>query len=475
MGTTIIVAGREGVYTDELAFVLFSVGPVYREGGLELGPDAVIALEGVGTFQGVSIRDRVLDALSKGKDLSKIVARVHRESTRRGHASLTTSAVMFWEVSNCSRLLSMLLVAPAFGSYLQESQRRAPLTRERILIPAELRGGRFEERFSKAMDRCFEAYKTLYGEGVPLEDARYLSPLAAATSLYASLSLESHVYFIRKVEEGVGLVSKELRTFVDKLLGKAREGMPLLLDSRLSFKAQWGYYSVADPLRKPDGLIQRLCGDRPSEEVELLSFDYPRGLEGLGLEGLAAEQAFPLARALTVEALSLAAYHQAIRHRTVPTVVESLVEAAERWSKSPESGLVIPPSVKASPRLLQIFTDACEELHRLYSTLMQENEVIAALYTLPNAVKIRVIRSYNLYNLLSPMGFLATRTCSAAQWEERAIAYKLWRDVEKAAPWLKGAMGEKCKHLGYCPEKEWCPIILKYWQYSDELHRKYNQ
>ncbi|GBC71055.1 Flavin-dependent thymidylate synthase [Candidatus Calditenuaceae archaeon HR02] len=475
MEARVVVAWREGVYTDELVFILFSTGPVYREGELELGPDVVIALEGLGTFQGVSIRDRVLDALSKGKDLSKIAAKVHRESTRRGHASLTTSAVMFWEVSNCSRLLSMLLVAPVFGSYLQESQRRAPLTRERLLTPAELRNGKFEGRFSKVMDRCFEAYKTLCGEGVPLEDARYLSPLAAATSLYASLSLESHIYFIRKVEDGVGIVSKELRAFVNRFLEMASGRIPLLLDSRLSFKARWGYYSATDPLREPDGLIQRLCGDRPSEEAELLSFDYPRGIEDIGHDGLAAEQASPLVRALTVESLSLAAYHQAIRHRTVPTVVESLVEAAERWSRSPEKGLVVPPSIKSSPKLSQLFTNACEELHTLYSTLMQENEVVAALYTLPNAMRIRVVRSYNLYNILSPMGFLATRTCSAAQWEERAIAYKLWREVEKAAPWLKGVMGEKCKHLGYCPEKEWCPIILKYWEYSDELHRKYNQ
>ncbi|MEM4152394.1 MAG: FAD-dependent thymidylate synthase, partial [Nitrososphaerota archaeon] len=221
--------------------------------------------------------------------------------------------------------------------------------------------------------------------------------------------------------------------------------------------------------------VQRLGGDRPSGEAELLSIDYPRGFEGLGLEGVVAEQAAPLLRALTIESLSLAAYHQAIRHRTVPTVVESLYEAAERWLSRPEESIVIPPSIRSRQTLSQRFIEACEELGDLYSSLMSGGEVSAALYALPNSLKIRVIRSYNLFNLLSPMGFLATRTCSAAQWEERAIAYRLWREVEKAAPWLRDAMGEKCKHLGYCPEKEWCPIILKYWEYSDEQHKKYNQ
>ncbi|MEM0382052.1 MAG: FAD-dependent thymidylate synthase [Nitrososphaerota archaeon] len=463
------------MYTDELVLDLLSVGPFYREDRLELGPDEVIAVEGLGTFKGVNIRERVSDALSRGRELSKLASKVHRESTRRGHASLATSMVMFWEVSNCSRLISMLLVAPIFGSYLQESQRRSALTRERLLIPAELRGKDLEHKYSRVMDKCFNAYRRLCEEGVHLEDSRYLLPLSAATSLYATLPLESHVYIMRKVEQGLGVVTQELKTLVGKILEAAKRSAPLLLDSRLSFKARWGYYPVTDPLRQGDGLVQRLGGDRPSGEAELLSIDYPRGFEGLGLEGVVAEQAAPLLRALTIESLSLAAYHQAIRHRTVPTVVESLYEAAERWLSRPEESIVIPPSIRSRQTLSQIFIEACEELGDLYSSLMSGGEVSAALYALPNSLKIRVIRSYNLFNLLSPMGFLATRTCSAAQWEERAIAYRLWREVEKAAPWLRDAMGEKCKHLGYCPEKEWCPIILKYWEYSDEQHKKYNQ
>jgi thymidylate synthase (FAD) len=70
---------------------------------------------------------------------------------------------------------------------------------------------------------------------------------------------------------------------------------------------------------------------------------------------------------------------------------------------------------------------------------------------------------------------VATRTCSKAQWEERSIAYKIWRDVEKEMPWLSKLMGEKCKHLRHCPEKDWCPIILKYMEYSDEIHKRHSR
>ncbi|MEM0444833.1 MAG: FAD-dependent thymidylate synthase [Nitrososphaerota archaeon] len=463
------------MYTDELVYELFSVGPVYKCDSIELGPDEVIAIEGIGTFHGVSIRDRVSEALSGGKNIAKLAAKVHRESTRRGHSSLATSAILFGEISNCSRLASMLIVAPVFGSYLQESQRRAPMVRERLLIPAELRGAELEKRYSRVMDKCFHAYKTLSQSGIELEDSRYVLPLSAATSLFTALSLESNLYLLRKVEEDSGIVPAELRVLAEKTIEAARSRFPLILESRLSFRARWGYYAVSDPLRQPDRVLEKIAGNKPADEAELLSVDYPPGLGELDPWSIGGQQAGSLFRVLTAEALSLAAYHQAIRHRTVPTVTESLVEAAERWLKDPEGNMVVPPSVKSGQQSLNVFTEGCTELLELYSELVSENQQAAALYALPNSVKLRIVRSYNLFNLLSPMGFLATRTCSAAQWEERAIAYKLWRDVARTVPWLMKLMGEKCKHLGYCPEREWCPIILKYREYSDELHRKYNQ
>jgi Predicted alternative thymidylate synthase len=463
------------MYTTDLVLTLLSFGPIYREGEFSLGPDEVLALEGVGTFHGVGVRERLSQLRSKGKDVKSLAGRVHWESTRRGHASLTTSAVLFWEIVNCSRLSSMLLVAPPFGSYLQESQRRAQLSRERILTPAELRGKGLEGVYEGVMDRCYKVYSQLVQGGVDLEDARYVLPLSSATSLYATLPLESHVYLIMKSRRGIGLVTEEIRLISSKITELAAKSMPLLLEARLKFSSRWCYYAPTDPLRPPDGLVQRLCGDGPAAEAELLRLDHVEGLEDLLRNDVAAEQVSGLVRAVTVESLSLAAYHQAIRHRTIPTTVESIVEAAEKWARSPERRTVAPPQIKSSETKYKHFMDACSELCELYQTLVDDGEGVAALYALPNAMRVRVIRIYNLFNLLSPMGFVATRTCSAAQWEERAVAYKVWREVERAAPWLRGLMGEKCMHLGYCPEREWCPIILKYHAYSDEAHRRFNE
>jgi thymidylate synthase (FAD) len=152
-----------------------------------------------------------------------------------------------------------------------------------------------------------------------------------------------------------------------------------------------------------------------------------------------------------------------------------MVDAAERALRYPERSIVVPPKLKGSEALAAEFVDRCLEMLDLYRVIRDELGMGAALYFVPQSVRIRTLRFYDLFNLLSPMGFVATRTCSAAQWEERAIAYKVWREVERRMPELGKLMGEKCKHLGYCPERDWCPIILKYRKYDDETHRSLNR
>ncbi|MEM2051801.1 MAG: FAD-dependent thymidylate synthase, partial [Candidatus Caldarchaeum sp.] len=175
---------------------LYSYGPktTLNRGGVEveIGPDVFIAAEGAGTFEGVSVEKRIAKMLDDGKDLNKIARRIHRESTRRGHASITTSLQIQMEVRECSRALSLLLVAPPFGSYLQESQRRAKVERSSFVEPVGLPSD-LDELFKETVKELYEGYVTLVGTGVAIEDARYILPLSTKTSLFISTSLENYI------------------------------------------------------------------------------------------------------------------------------------------------------------------------------------------------------------------------------------------------------------------------------------------
>ncbi|MEM3096166.1 MAG: FAD-dependent thymidylate synthase, partial [Nitrososphaerota archaeon] len=170
--------------------------------------------------------------------------------------------------------------------------------------------------------------------------------------------------------------------------------------------------------------------------------------------------------------MSLVAFHQAVRHRTVPTAVESIYTAADRAYQNPEENIVVPPSIKKDAGLSTIFRESVSIALECYRELLSRGvRRSTAIYIIPQALRVYSVRLYNGYNLIYPQGFIGTRTCSYTQWEERGIAYRIWRELEKSLPEIAALIGEKCRYLGYCPEREWCPIITKYHTYSDELHR----
>lgn len=459
---------------------LYSYGPrtsvEYGGGTFDVGPDVFIAVEGVGTFEGVSVERKIQSLLLAGKDPAKTAAKVHRESTQRGHASITTSLSFQLEVRECSRALSMLLVAPPFGSYLQESQRRASITHSSLKTPP-FTSKHHIKIFEETAHRLVDGYKQLIENGVTLEDARYVLPLCTKTSLFISCSLETYVSFIQHSNLGEYL-PHEVSEFAEKFYSLAKNVAPMMVEARLMVKHPLVSYPFPNPFKPSDPFFTKL--------LEGKNFDEPLLLH---LQNLLPDKLFhdvfaanvkelvdtvnPLINAVTLEPLSLVAYHQAIRHRTVPTAVESIYAAAERALKSPERNIIPPPDVKTNPRNMKLFAELCGEALECYHRLIEDGCRLGdAALILPQALKLYVVRVYNGFNLLYPSGFVATRTCSYAQWEERAIAYKVLHEVVKRAPELETVMGEKCRQLGYCPEKTWCPIILKYHKYSDELHQR---
>ena len=444
--------------------------------GMVLGPDVVIALEGLGTFKGVTLEERFEELKEKGKNLDKVSYKIHKESTRRGHSSIATSIILQFEVVRCSRVASMLLVAPPFGSYLQESQRRRMVEPHEFFAPGSLRDS---ETYVEAVNRMYEAYKWFVEQGVELEDARYILPLASKTSLFASGSLETFVGLI-KPDVDEEYYPEELREIGRMLRKMFHEVSPMLTQAREEFENPLPTYPYANPYKPHDILMNQIIGEgvEPGEprllDMTLIGEDVVRIAEEAMAKGLSAAATLnPLIQAVFLESLSLAAYHQSIRHRTIPTAVESVYTAADRALREGERWAVEPPRIRGEERLSRRFKDTFNEAMDYYQRLLEENARFSeAVYLLPQALRIHVIRAYNAFNLLWPQGYIGMRTCSYAQWEERATAYGIWRAIESRLPELSSLMGEKCRMLGYCPEKSWCPIILKYHKYGEEEHRR---
>ena len=375
----------------------------------------------------------------------------------------------------------MLIVSPPFGSYLQESQRRRKLGYEDFLVPRRIRArGKWWKIYRDAVKEAYGTYSRLIEKGVELEDARYVLPLSSKTSLFASGSLESFLALIMNAEKN-GRESKwypeELAILGEEIKRTVREVAPLLTDARLCFRIRLPTYPYANLYREENGLMRKIIEGNEVEKPTLLSMSVLVEDEKLVREALkdaaAAHVLNPLIQAVFLESMSLAAYHQSIRHRTITTAVEPIYSAMERCLAKPEKNLIIPPKIMRSEKLVNPFLDCVSKLLEAYQKLIEEAAHPSdSIYLAPQAVRIYVIKSYNAFNLLWPQGYVAMRTCSYSQWELRRIAYEVWKRVGERAPWLGKLMGERCKLLGYCPERKWCQTILKYREYNDEIHRK---
>ena len=304
---------------------LLSYGPRTRlkiDGrDFQVEPDLLIALEGIGTFRGVTLEERLQEFLKAGKDLEKIAFKMHQESTRRGHASLTTSLSLQLEVNVCSRVASMLLVSPPFASYLQESQRRRRLQSTDFMIPDGIASNQALKReFERVVNSCYEAYSWMIEKGVELEDARYVLPLASKTSLFISSSLESLIGFILRSREDSSEYYPEELALIGRLIEeKVSSIAPALLRARMDFKTPLPTYPYANPYKPEDPLMESIIADAgyPDKPVLLGLNVYPRAVEHAGnllRDPSMAASLNPFIQALFLEPLSLVAYHQSIRH-----------------------------------------------------------------------------------------------------------------------------------------------------------------
>jgi len=145
-----------------------------------------------------------------------------------------------------------------------------------------------------------------------------------------------------------------------------------------------------------------------------------------------------------VEGISRACSHQLVRHR-----LASYSQQSQRYVTLREVRAVIPPEVEGRPDLASLFREKLEELWAFYARLVDEGVPAEdARYILPNACETKIVVSMNARELRH---FFSLRLCRRAQWEIRALALAMLREVGGIAPRLFEGSGPGCV-AGRCPE-----------------------
>jgi thymidylate synthase (FAD) len=146
-----------------------------------------------------------------------------------------------------------------------------------------------------------------------------------------------------------------------------------------------------------------------------------------------------------IEGISRACSHQLVRHR-----VASFSQQSQRYIqvKKLQEHTVTPPTVaeKAKEGFDSFIGEASDAYVKLVAGGVPRED---ARFVLPNATETSLLMTVDGGSL---MHFFGLRLCQRAQWEVRAMAEEMLRQVKEAEPSLFEVAGPYCVQLGKCPE-----------------------
>lgn len=141
-------------------------------------------------------------------------------------------------IEKVSRACSHQLVRHRIASFSQQSQRYITVKRlsEKIVVPPSIGSN---EDFDALIESASIAYQKLVESGIPKEDARFVLPNAAETSLLLTMEGKSLVHFL-----GLRTCNRaqwEVRALADMILDQLRVVEPSIFNRAGPYCYQLGY------------------------------------------------------------------------------------------------------------------------------------------------------------------------------------------------------------------------------------------
>jgi thymidylate synthase (FAD) len=148
-----------------------------------------------------------------------------RARIREGHESIIEHASVTFEISGISRACSHQLVRHRIASYSQESQRYVDMSEPEFVVPPSVaESSEAQAIWDRFMDQVADTYHQLRGLGVRKEDARFVLPNAAATTIIVTMNFRAlrHFFSVR-CERGA---QWEIRRLAREMLRQVHELAP---------------------------------------------------------------------------------------------------------------------------------------------------------------------------------------------------------------------------------------------------------
>lgn len=454
---------------------LLDYSPKYKD----FGPDKILATSGILTTK-IEDFDKALEACDE-----KFVNIFHRESTRRGHASLTTSVHFFFWIEG-SKISEFYFSHFPFGSYIISSTRRIVFDERLILIPDEILHSDFKRDYEELCKELLTIYQKLT-KITSIDNARKLLPLSIVTNGFYNLPLQTIIGMIREIERNEEKYPNEIkeisRMIKDFCLTHAKvvtkEGLNIICDTSFNkqniFNGEFCDIDKKSSKEENENMKFESIYLREGLLDIIKNFKYElEDLREFGEKGkkwkIFVNRIKDAILVRVASSISLACITDLKRHRTMKQSFENIYNAIDRALMNVRESFFFPPVEKD-------ILDEIEEKYikslDLYQKMVNNNISMAeAIYILPLALKLNFELFLDGYHIFDPFGFVGVRACTTADNEivtfVNLIISKL---VEVGIPYE--LLGPKCK-LGFCPEKNFCSVIKRFSaNYNEDLHKKF--
>ncbi|MBR5372393.1 MAG: FAD-dependent thymidylate synthase [Oscillospiraceae bacterium] len=419
--------------------------------------DLVVAAGGrISTTQGTALEiyERTKTRDNNASLIEKVVS--------SGHTSVLEHQFFSVAFDSVSVFTEQFVIEFRLGSYTVQSRRYVDYSKTGFYtppLPDALTG-----EFTSHMQSLFDDYAKLLTMGIPKEDARFLLPYCFRSNFLCTMNARELIYMVNVMTAGRGRFYPELRMLGESLKEQLRAYFPHVPD----ILAQKFKPESRQPDRfKPYEKFPKVCNlheEHAETELESVSPANPLAAIEQALEAnwmvnpdpdapFAPEDAIFGERPRELELihvqfsiynLSLAAITHLVRHRVQTVLVPHIAQAVLM------NAYLVPDSVKADPLALSVYQSAFQRNARTVRSMIAAGLPGEAVqYFALAGNQLDVSCAMNGRELLH---FMKLRTCNRAQWEIRACAVSLLKQLRAQCPEVFGHFGPSCYVTGSCPE-----------------------
>jgi len=165
----------------------------------------------------------------KGQMDDRQITRLLKLVRNLGHESVFEHVNFTFAIDGVSRSLTHQLVRHRLASYSQQSQRYVKLENFKYVIPPLIgKDPGAREEFERTMKDIAASYKKLADMGIPVEDARYVLPNAAESSIIVTMNARSLFNFFEL--RSCLKAQWEIRKLSNLMLRRVREIAPRIFE-----------------------------------------------------------------------------------------------------------------------------------------------------------------------------------------------------------------------------------------------------